>query len=86
MKRDACENCGGSVLSRKARVDHRWKGRLIVVEGVPVGVCRRCGERYYDAAVLRRLDFMARDKRVGARRILVPVADYAPADASHGTF
>ncbi|MBI3553157.1 MAG: YgiT-type zinc finger protein [Elusimicrobia bacterium] len=82
MKNDPCEYCGGSVKQRKARVDHRWKGALVVVEKVPVGVCRRCGERYYDASVLRRLDLMAQGKVGSVGRISVPVGDYSRAVAA----
>lgn len=82
MKRDSCEYCGGHVKQRKARVDHRWKGVLIVVEKVPVGVCQLCGERYYDAPVLHRLDLMAQGKVGSIGRISVAVADYSRAVAA----
>ena len=77
MKRDSCEYCGGQIKQQKVRVDHRWKDRLIVIEKVPVGVCRECGERYYAAVVLRRLDQMAQGKVGSVSRISVVVADYA---------
>ena len=79
MKRDLCEYCGGPIKQQTKRVDHRWKGRLVVIEKVPVGVCQNCGERYYDAAVLRRLDLMSQGKVGSIGRISVPVADYARA-------
>jgi len=81
-KRDPCEHCGGRIQRRKVRVDHRWKRVLIVVENVPVGVCRECGERYYDASVLRRLDLMAQGRVGSVGRISVPVADYSRAAAA----
>jgi YgiT-type zinc finger domain-containing protein len=77
MKHDPCEYCGGSIKQRKVRVDHRWKGTLIVVEKVPVGLCRKCGGRYYDSSVLRRLDLMAQGEVGSVGRISVVVADYA---------
>jgi hypothetical protein len=55
---------------------------LVVVEKVPVGVCLRCGERSFDAAVLRRLDLMARGKVGSVGHISVPVADYSRAIAA----
>ena len=82
MKHDPCEYCGGPVKQRKVRVDHRWKGVLIVVENVPVGVCHNCGERYYDAAVLRKLDLMAQGEVGSISRISVVVADYSRAIAA----
>ena len=82
MKSDPCEFCGGPIKQRKVRVDHRWKGLLVVVEKVPVGVCQRCGERYYDASVLHRLDMMAQGKVGSVGRLSVPVADYSRAIAA----
>jgi YgiT-type zinc finger domain-containing protein len=77
MKYDSCEYCGGQVAEKKIQVDHRWKGHLIVVEKVPVGICARCGERYYDGTVLRRLNLMAQGKVASVGHIRVPVADYS---------
>lgn len=82
MSYDNCEYCGGHVKEQRARVDHRWKGSLIVVEKVPIGVCTRCGERYYDASVLRRLDLIAKGKVGSTRHIKVPVAEYPKAVAA----
>ena len=82
MTYDNCEYCDGKVRDRKVRVDHRWKGLLIVVEKVPVGVCTRCGERYYPAPVLRQLDLIAQGKVGSVREIRVPVADFTRAIAA----
>jgi hypothetical protein len=55
---------------------------LIVVEKVPVGVCHNCGQRYFDASVLRKLDLMAQGEVGSVRRISVVVADYSLAAAA----
>ena len=81
MAYDNCEYCGARVKKQKIRVDHRWKGNLMVVEKVPVGVCSRCGERYYDAAVLHQLDHIAKGKVGCVREIRVPVIDFSRAVA-----
>ena len=79
---DPCEYCSGPVREQKVRVDHRWKEKLIVVENTPVGVCARCGERYFPASVLHQLDLIAKGK-VGAIRVVqVPIADYVRAVAA----
>ena len=82
MTYDNCEYCAGKVKERKVRVDHRWKGTLIIVEKVPVGVCTRCGERYYGSVVLHQLDRIAKGKVGSVRRIQVPIADYSRAVAA----
>ena len=43
----------------------------------PVGVCAKCGERYYRADILRKLDLMAQGKVGTIRHISVPLADFA---------
>ena len=77
MKYDKCEYCSGLIKEQKVRVDHRWKGQLIVVEKVPVGVCAQCGERYYSGPVLRQLDLIAQGKVGTTRQIKIFVADYS---------
>jgi YgiT-type zinc finger domain-containing protein len=36
-----CQVCGGSVTERRIRQDFWVKERLLVIEGVPAGVCVR---------------------------------------------
>ena len=76
MKNDPCEYCDGQVKKQKVRVDHWWKDKLVVIENVPVGVCSRCGERYYGAEILHRLDRIAQGKVASVRQMKISVADY----------
>jgi len=74
-----CEHCGGFV--REKRVDCealRHKGKFIILEDVPVGICDKCGARYFDASVLRRVAEIGRGKKPTSRTIAVPVDRYAP--------
>lgn len=77
MKFEACEYCGGSVKARKVTVDVRRGEQLCIFRNVPVGVCSRCGERYYPGRVLEELDELAQHGLEGARTIRVPTFDYA---------
>lgn len=79
-KFDACEYCGGQVRSRRVTVDLRREGQLCSFENVPVGVCVKCGERYYPGPVLEHLDALAQHGTAGARTIRVPVLDYEGLD------
>lgn len=59
--------------------------RLVVVEGIPALVCRRCGEQFYDDATAIRLDLLRGSgfPVERARRVIeVPVFAYAGDDAS----
>jgi YgiT-type zinc finger domain-containing protein len=77
MKFDACEYCGGTVRGRRVTVDLRRGEQLCVFRNVPVGVCSRCGERYYPGRVLEQLDELAQHGLAGVKTIRVPTFDYA---------
>lgn len=76
---DACEYCGGTVRAKRVTVDFRRKNDLFVFYNVPIGVCAKCGERYYPGPVLERLDEVASYGMSGSKRISVPTFDMAKA-------
>lgn len=77
MTFDACEICGGVVRTRLVTVDLRRRGKLYVFYRVPVGVCVKCGERYYPGPLLERLDEMAEHGMNGSKKVSVPTFDFA---------
>ena len=75
-----CEQCGGAVREQQvAREALRHKGSFVILEDVPIGVCDKCGARYFDASVLRRVAEIGRGTIPSQRTIEVPVDRYAPA-------
>ncbi len=79
MKYDRCEYCGGVVRERNVTVDLRRGDQLTVFHNVPVGVCTKCGERYYRGPLLESLDELAQHGLNGAKTRRVPVFDYRKA-------
>jgi YgiT-type zinc finger domain-containing protein len=74
-----CEHCDGTV--RERRVDRealRHKGSFVILEDVPIGVCDKCGARYFDASVLRRVAEIGRGAVAARGTLEVPVDRYAP--------
>ena len=72
-----CEHCTGKVLERlSGREAFRHKGRFVILENVPIGVCEKCGARYFDASVLRRVAEIGRGVRQCDRTENVAVASY----------
>lgn len=74
----SCEHCNG--LVRERLVDRevlRHKGNFVVLEDVPIGVCEKCGARYYDASVVRRVAEIGRGMTPADRTIEVPVGRFA---------
>jgi YgiT-type zinc finger domain-containing protein len=73
------EHCGGTV--RERRVKHealRHKGSFVILEDLPVGVCEKCGARYFDASILRRVAEIGRGTIPSQRTMEIPVDRYAP--------
>jgi YgiT-type zinc finger domain-containing protein len=78
-KYDKCDYCGGGVREKRVTVDLRVKGKLYVFDNVPVGVCQKCGERYYRGPVLERLEELAGHQELFKEKIQVPRFDFAEA-------
>ena len=53
-----CEFCGGQTTKKKVKRQHWLHGRLYIVENVEAEVCAECGERYFHATVLDKIDKM----------------------------
>ncbi|MFH0926526.1 MAG: YgiT-type zinc finger protein [bacterium] len=51
-----CEFCGGETVKKKVKKQHWFQGKLYLVENVEAEVCLECGERYFYAKVLDKLD------------------------------
>ncbi|MDQ1638111.1 MAG: hypothetical protein QOF62_1450 [Pyrinomonadaceae bacterium] len=64
---------------KKINQDFWLKGKLIVIESVPAGVCAQCGEKIVKAEVGRQLaTLIANLRRLPKKRtISVPVLKYA---------
>lgn len=70
-----CSYCGGIVKSAKVKVDFWWKAKLYILEDVPSGVCQQCGEKYFTAAVAKRMEASILKNR-WKKFIEVPVSSY----------
>jgi YgiT-type zinc finger domain-containing protein len=51
-----CEFCSGNTIKKNVKRQHWLKGKLYIVENVEAEVCTECGERYFHATVLDRID------------------------------
>jgi len=51
-----CEFCEAETVSKKVRKQHWLGGKLYIVENVEAEVCPECGERYFHATTLDRID------------------------------
>ena len=65
--------------SKRVKQELWIKGKLVVVENVPAGVCQRCGERVVKADFGQSLAALIEDSKIlrAARRITVQVVRFA---------
>lgn len=70
-----CTSCGGRNLVSR-RITRSFGTRMediVVVQDVPVIVCRDCGERYIPGPILKRIQGLLQN-RAKLRKAKVPVA------------
>ncbi len=77
-----CNFCGNKNFTRKSTdYIYRHKGQLMLFKNVPCDMCDYCGERYYEAGVLKTIekDFfeIINHRKEPTRKIEVPVEEYA---------
>ena len=73
-----CSFCGGEVIEQLVMVVRLYKGHVAIIENVPAGVCRQCGERYYRGAVVEEMErLMEVSPAKAVRRMSVPVMAFA---------
>ncbi len=69
-----CEYCDGVVKEKLVKKEvFKHKTGFIMLENVPVGVCNKCGYRYYHAKILQRVEEIANGKRLPERTEIIPV-------------
>jgi YgiT-type zinc finger domain-containing protein len=73
---ECCEYCSGPIRETKTDVTRKVKGKYVVIQNVPTGVCMECGTRYYAANVLKTIEETIRGRRKAKREVQVPVYSF----------
>jgi len=70
-----CHVCGEVLRERRVNQDFWIKGKLVVIEKVPAGVCPQCGEKVVRADTGRNLaELLGKSSELRkVRRMTVPV-------------
>ncbi|MCF7804195.1 MAG: type II toxin-antitoxin system MqsA family antitoxin [Candidatus Marinimicrobia bacterium] len=76
-----CSFCGHTTFSeKKVQYIYRHDGNMMVVNNVPCQECDYCGEQYFQAEVLKKIetDFedIRTERKKPQRQISVPVEEY----------
>ena len=72
-----CVFCGGEALGREVTFTYEEDDKYLIIEHVPAQVCTRCGEKTYSPEVTEEILRFARKEVKPARKIEVPVYDFA---------
>ena len=78
----ACNFCGNKNFKNKyIQYVYRHQGQFLVMENVPCEECEYCGEQYFEAEVLKKiekdfLDIYSNRKKL-KKRIEVPIEEFA---------
>lgn len=73
-----CEYCDGIVQERTVDQEvFKHRHGFVILENVPIGVCDKCGYRYYHATLLHRVEEVANKKKPAKRMETIPVANFA---------
>lgn len=80
--KETCSFCGNEdSKSKKVDYIYRKNGKMMVVSEVPCRECTYCGERYYAAEVLLRIESDFEAIQDGSRRVerhmTIPVEDFS---------
>ncbi|NCP16718.1 YgiT-type zinc finger protein [bacterium] len=70
---ETCEYCGGEIIEKRVTLHRKFKGKYILLENIPAGVCTQCGTRYYTANVLKTIEESVRGRQPAVREVVVPV-------------
>jgi len=76
-----CHYCGGEIEEKEIRVDFWREGNLCLIEDVPTGICKQCGEKYFTAKASKAMDELVKSKAV-ERVVEVPVKRFREAFAT----
>lgn len=74
-----CHVCGEQMEERQIKQDFWIRGKLIIIEGVPSGVCPQCGEKVVRADVGRQIAALIENayRLAKVRIVSVPVIQFA---------
>ena len=69
-----CEYCDGTVREKVVeREAFKYEDRFIILEDVPIGMCDRCGNHYYNARIVKVVEALATGKKPADREQTVLV-------------
>ena len=72
---EQCEYCNGPIVGKIIDLPRKVGEKYVLIRNVPVGVCKKCGTKYYAANVLKTIESSVRGRRKPESKI--PMAVYS---------
>ena len=79
---DKCYFCKAKVVQQQITIDYRWGEALVIIQGVPAGVCQQCGEKYLSSDVYRELERLAKSKNHSMNKMTVDILAFEESPVS----
>jgi len=70
---ERCEYCDGPILEKIVDLPRKVGRKYVLIKNVPVGVCKKCGTRYFAANVLKTIEATVRGRRKAEKEICMEV-------------
>ncbi len=72
-----CEICNAKLVAKRIKQDFWIRGKLVVIDNVPAGVCPRCGAKVVRSAIGKRITKILESPRKWSKAsiIRVPVVE-----------
>ncbi len=72
-----CEYCDSTIREKHVKREaFKHKSGFVILENMPVGVCDKCGTRYYHSSLLHRVVEVAEGRVSPQKSEQVPVAQF----------
>lgn len=66
---EQCEYCDGPIVEKIIDLPRKLGGKYVLIRNVPVGVCRKCGTKYYGANILKTIESSVHGRRKAEKEI-----------------
>ena len=81
MKMSICHFCGNKNLKPNlVQYTYKKDGKYIIIDDVPCQQCEYCGEQYFEASVLKNIEFEyeaihSKGKNI-KKKLIIPIESY----------
>ena len=75
-----CEICDATMVEKRIKQDFWIRGKLVVIDNVPAGVCPRCGTKVVRSEIGKRLATILQSPKKWSKALImsVPVVELRP--------